>query len=181
MKYSSGLFSLIHLLDSPPFEIPVRRDLLFRQGAQYFTPDGDLEPIGLASEGAQLLKSGLSTEVIDTILSSRASATRQLYTVHLSGKFSRLGVSSISERIAISSLKRVGDLQALSVSPTCLEFAPAMIKAFLYSKQCYVPKVPTNIPSPIVLQAFCPPCPVLQCSLMSTGLPRGEDLISCLF
>ena len=59
--------------------------------------------------------------------------------------------------LAISSLKRVGDLQALSVSPTCLEFAPGMVKAFLYPKQGYVPKVPTNIPRPIVLQAFSPP------------------------
>ena len=59
--------------------------------------------------------------------------------------------------LAISSLKRVGDLQALSVSPSCLEFAPGMVKAFLYPKPGYVPKVPTNIPQPIVLQALCPP------------------------
>lgn len=59
--------------------------------------------------------------------------------------------------LAISSLKRVGDLQALSVSPTCLEFAPGMVKAFLYPKPGYIPKVLTNVPRPIVLQAFCPP------------------------
>ncbi len=34
--------------------------------------------------------------------------------------------------LAISSLKRVGDLQALSVAPSCLEFAPGMAKAFLF-------------------------------------------------
>ncbi len=32
--------------------------------------------------------------------------------------------------LAITSLKRVGDLQALSVAPTHLEFAPGMAKAF---------------------------------------------------
>ncbi len=31
--------------------------------------------------------------------------------------------------LAISSLKRIGDLQALSVAPSCLEFAPGMVKA----------------------------------------------------
>jgi len=36
--------------------------------------------------------------------------------------------------LAISFLKRVRDLQALSFSPTCLEFAPGMVKAFLYPK-----------------------------------------------
>jgi len=58
---------------------------------------------------------------------------------------------------AISSLKRVRDLQALSVSPSCLAFAPGIAKAFLDPKRGYVPKVPTKIPGPIVLQAFYPP------------------------
>jgi hypothetical protein len=37
--------------------------------------------VGLASEGAQLIESGLSTEVVETILSSRAPATRKLYSL----------------------------------------------------------------------------------------------------
>ncbi len=45
--------------------------------------------------------------------------------------------------LAISSLKRVSDLQALSVAPSCLEFAPGMGIH--------------GIPRPIILQAFCPP------------------------
>ena len=59
--------------------------------------------------------------------------------------------------LAISSIKRVGDLQALSISPSCLEFAPGMVKAFLYPRLGYVPKVLPNVPRPIVLQALCPP------------------------
>lgn len=59
--------------------------------------------------------------------------------------------------LAITSLKRVGDLQALSVSPLCLEFAPGMMKAFLHPRPGYVLKVPTNVARPIILQDFCPP------------------------
>ncbi len=36
--------------------------------------------------------------------------------------------------LAISSLKRIGDLQALSVAPSCLEFAPGMVKAFIHPR-----------------------------------------------
>ncbi len=46
--------------------------------------------------------------------------------------------------LAISSLKRVGDLQALSVAPTNLDFAPGMAKSFLYPRAGYVPKVPSD-------------------------------------
>ncbi len=59
--------------------------------------------------------------------------------------------------LAISSLKRVGDLQALSVAPSFLDFAPGLAKAFLYPFAGYIPKVPSSVPRPVVLQAFCPP------------------------
>ncbi|KAL0203744.1 hypothetical protein M9458_001762, partial [Cirrhinus mrigala] len=59
--------------------------------------------------------------------------------------------------LALTSLKQVGDLQALSVAPSYLEFAPGMTKAFLYPKAGYVPKVPTTTPQSVEVQAFCPP------------------------
>ncbi len=59
--------------------------------------------------------------------------------------------------LEISSLKRVGDLQALSVAPTHLYFVPSMAKAFLNPQAGYSPKVPSSAPQPIVLQTFCPP------------------------
>ncbi|KAL0154229.1 hypothetical protein M9458_050483 [Cirrhinus mrigala] len=59
--------------------------------------------------------------------------------------------------LALMSLKRVGDLQALSVAPSHLDFAPGMAKAFLYPRSEYVPKVPSSAPRAVVLQAFCPP------------------------
>lgn len=55
--------------------------------------------------------------------------------------------------LAISSLKRIGDIQTLSITPSCLEFALGMVKAFLHPRPGYVPKVLTNTVSPVVLQA----------------------------
>ncbi|KAL0192241.1 hypothetical protein M9458_010537, partial [Cirrhinus mrigala] len=59
--------------------------------------------------------------------------------------------------LAITSLKRVGDLQGLAISPTCLEFAPGGVKAILHPRPDYVPKVPSNVARPVDLQAFHPP------------------------
>ncbi len=42
-------------------------------------PPRVVEAVGVASEGAQLVASSLSTEVVETILQSRAPSTRQLY------------------------------------------------------------------------------------------------------
>ncbi|KAI2645589.1 Thromboxane-A synthase [Labeo rohita] len=142
---------------------------------------GVVEVMGVASEGAHLVASGLSTEVVETILQSRAPSTRKLYALkwklftswcghrqqdpvncpagtvleYLQDRFSA-GLAH-STLLALTSLKRVGDLQALSVAPSHLEFAPGMAKAFLYPRPGYVPKVPSSAPRPVVLQAFCPP------------------------
>ncbi|KAL0157330.1 hypothetical protein M9458_048576, partial [Cirrhinus mrigala] len=86
--------------------------------------------------------------------------------------------------------KRVGDLQALSVAPSYLDFVPFVAKAFLYPRAGYVPKVPSSAPRPVVLQAFCPPPfrepdqQKLNCehwTHTSTELPCGEGQTSCLF
>ncbi len=42
---------------------------------------------------------------------------------------------------ALTSLKRVGDLQALSVSEMCMDFAPGLVKLTLRPRPGYVPKV----------------------------------------
>ncbi len=73
--------------------------------------------------------------------------------------------------LAISSLKRVGDLQALSVAPSYLDFAPGLAKAFLYPHAGYVPKVPSSTPQPVVLQAFV---------LLPSGSPTSRGLIVCV-
>ncbi|KAI2645897.1 Neuronal acetylcholine receptor subunit alpha-4 [Labeo rohita] len=50
--------------------------------------------------------------------------------------------------LAVLSLKRVGDLQAFSVAPSYLDFAPGMAKAFLHPKPGYIPKAPSSVPRP---------------------------------
>ncbi len=44
--------------------------------------------------------------------------------------------------MAITSLMRIGDLQALSISPSCLDFAPGLVKVILHPHPNYLPKVP---------------------------------------
>ncbi len=48
-------------------------------GLDISPPSRTMETVGLVSEGAQLINSGLSTEVVETILHSRAPSTRKLY------------------------------------------------------------------------------------------------------
>ncbi len=73
----------------PRFNIPSRRASsgALRQegpsvpsrGLDISPPTRTVETVGLASEGAQLIDSGLSAEVVETILQSRAPSTRKLY------------------------------------------------------------------------------------------------------
>ncbi|KAL0196189.1 hypothetical protein M9458_009761, partial [Cirrhinus mrigala] len=235
------------------------RSPLTGRGFHSSPPAGAVEALGVASEGAHLLASGLSTEVVETILQSRAPSTRKLYALKwklftswcgrhqqdpvncpvgsvleflqdrlsaglthstlkvyvaaIAAYHAPLGGLSVGKNplvtrflrgalrlrppvrpriptwdlsvvlealcrppfeptegiadrfltiktvllLALSSLKRVGDLQALSVAPSFLEFAPGLSKAFLYPRSGYVPKVPSSTPRPVVLQAFCPP------------------------
>ncbi|KAI2667776.1 Transposon Ty3-G Gag-Pol polyprotein [Labeo rohita] len=179
-----------------------------------------VEVMDVAPEGAHLVASGLSTEVVQTILQSRAPSTRKLYALkwklftswcghrqqdpvncpvgtvleYLQDRFSaglahstlRVYVEAISAYhaplggmsvgkdplvvsflccalrlrpptallLALTSLKRVGDLQALSVAPSHLEFAPGMAKAFLYPSAGYVPYHGPLYSRPFVLLPF---------------------------
>ncbi len=60
--------------------------------------------------------------------------------------------------LALASFKHVGDLQALSVSESCTEFALCLIKAFLRPRPGYVPKVLSTSfrLQVVVLQSFSP-------------------------
>lgn len=46
--------------------------------------------------------------------------------------------------LALPSLKRVGDLQALSNSPSCMDIALGLVKVLLRPRPDYVPKVASN-------------------------------------
>ncbi len=71
----------ISLLDGSPWGIPVRRES--GSGHDLSPPLGVVETMGVAPEGAQLIASGLSTEVAETILQSRAPSIRKLYALKL--------------------------------------------------------------------------------------------------
>ncbi len=94
--------------------------------------------------------------------------------------------------LAISSLKGVGDLQALSVAPTHLDFAPGMAKAFLYLEQGMFRRSPPRHHG----QSYCRPSVLLPFGILtsksitvcvqcehwthtSTELPCGERRTNC--
>ncbi len=74
--------------------------------------------------------------------------------------------------LALASFKRVGDLQALSVSESCTEFAPGLVKTFLRPRPGYVPKVLSSsfCLQVVVLQAFLLP-PIRVRAMIFDGLP----------
>ncbi len=57
---------------------------------------GVVEAVGVETEGAQLISSGLSTEVAETILQSRAPSMRKLYALKLRLSFIQLTLSHVS-------------------------------------------------------------------------------------
>ncbi len=61
--------------------------------------------------------------------------------------------------LALTSLKRVGDLQDFSLSETCMDFAPGLVKVTLRPRPGYIPKVlSTSFRSQVVtLHSFHPP------------------------
>lgn len=81
--------------------------------------------------------------------------------------------------LALTSLKRVGDLQALSVSESCLEFEPAYSNIILRSRPGYVPKLPTtSFRGQVVnLQATRKPSLVPVVSCAAPGLSTGFQTI----
>ncbi len=70
--------------------------------------------------------------------------------------------------LALTSLKRVGDLKALSVSEMCMDFAPGLVKVTLRPRPGYIPKVlSTSFRSQVVtLHSFHPP-PLLRVRMRS--------------
>ncbi len=60
--------------------------------------------------------------------------------------------------LALVSVKRVGDLQALSTSPACLEFGPNDSKVVLKPRHGYIPKIlSTPIRAQVIMLSALPP------------------------
>ncbi len=71
----------LHEAESSSVSLPPRLlwEFLLPKLARSFTPvQGVLKTVGVALVGAQLIASGLSTEVVETILHSRAPSARNL-------------------------------------------------------------------------------------------------------
>jgi hypothetical protein len=95
--------------------------------------------------------------------------------------------------LALASVKRVGDLQALSVSPACLEFGPNDSKVVLKPRHGYVPKaLYTPFRAQVITlfalppsegdQEFNPLCPVRALRNYierSAAFRRSEQLFVC--
>ncbi len=75
--------------------------------------------------------------------------------------------------LAISSLKRVGDLQTLSVAPAYLNFAPGKAKEFLYPRVGYVHHSPSYYRPSVLLPLGSQTCRSL------IELPCGEMRTNC--
>ena len=95
--------------------------------------------------------------------------------------------------LALASIKRVGDLQALSVSPSCLEFGPGDTKIVLKPRHGYVPKVlSTPFKAQVITLLALPPsaedgevnllCPVRALKIYlerSASFRQSEQLFVC--
>ncbi|KAI2646365.1 Gag-Pol polyprotein [Labeo rohita] len=95
--------------------------------------------------------------------------------------------------LALASVKRMGDLQALSVSPSCLEFGPGDSKVILKLRHGYVPKVPsTPFRAQVITLSALPPseedqelnllCPVRALRMYierSASFRQSEQLFVC--
>ncbi len=124
-------------------EIPLGRHRMvsaFMRGVRHLRP---VRPTAVPSWDLSVVLEGLVTAPFEHI----ESASEWILTL----KFVLL--------LALTSLKRVGDLQAFSVSETCMGFAPGLVKVTLRPRPGYIPKVlSTPFRSQVVtLHSFHPP------------------------
>ncbi len=124
-------------------EIPLGRHRMvsaFMRGARRLRP---VRPTAVPSWDLSVVLEGLVTAPFEPL----ESASDRILTL------------KVVLLLALTSLKRVGDLQAFSDSETCMDFAPGLVKVTLRPRPGYIPKVlSTSFRSQVVtLHSFHPP------------------------
>ncbi len=124
-------------------EIPLgrhRMDSAFMRGVRRLRP---VRPTAVPSWDLSVILEGLVMAPFEPL----ESASERILTL------------KVTLLLALMSLKRVGDLQAFSVSETCMDFVPGLVKVTLRPRPGYIPKVlSTSFRSQVVtLHSFHPP------------------------
>ncbi len=124
-------------------EIPLGRPQMvsvFMRGVRCLRP---VRPIVVPSWDLSIVLEGLMGAPFETL----ESAPEWILTI------------KVTLLLALTSLKRVGDLQALSISERCMDFVPGLVKMTLRPRPGYVPKVlSTSFRSQVVTRhSFHPP------------------------
>ncbi len=112
----------------------------FMRGVRRLRP---VRPIGVPSWDLSVVLEGLMVAPFEPL----ESAPERILTL------------KVTLLLALTYLKIVGDLQSLSVSKMCMDFAPGLVKVTLRPRPAYVPKVlSASFHSQVVtLHSFHPP------------------------
>ncbi len=106
-------------------EIPLGRHRMvsaFMRGVRRLRP---VRPMAVPSWDLSVILEGLVTAPFEPL----ESASERILTL------------KVALLLALTSLKSIGDLQAFSVSETCMDFAPGLVKVTLRPRPGYIPKV----------------------------------------
>ncbi len=147
-------------------EVPLGRHQMvstFMRGVRRLRP---VRPMAVPSWDLSVVLEGLVAAPFEPL----ESASERILTL----KFTLL--------LVFTSLKRVGDLQALSVSEMCMDFAPGLVKVTLRPRPGYIPKVlSTSFRSQVVtLHSFHPP-PLLRGRMRSLPCSAQSGHWSCMW